>query len=481
MDKKQLTEFPDTGKSSDEILAAMQVEKATDTAWKTGKTWTLQYFIDEEHNDLLKAAHNLYFSENYINPFLFRSLLKMEKEVVGMAANLLHGDENTVGTMTSGGTESILLAMYTCREWAKKHRPNIKTPEIVAPRTIHPAFDKAAHYFGFVLRKAPVLKNQEADVSALEKLISKNTVLLAASAPSFAHGILDPIPDIGQLAKKHSLLFHVDACVGGFMLPWVEQLGKKLPEWDFRVPAVTSMSCDLHKFGFAAKGASIVLYKSVQLFENQIFINTEYSGGIFATASLLGTKPGGTIAAAWAGIRHLGKEGYMKNAREMMDASGQLQTELGAIPELEIIGNPCMNMLAFATRKNKPDIYAIADFMEKKGWVVDRQQQPPSIHLTVFPYNIPVIPDYLKDLKAAIEWAKAHPEASGEGNAALYGIMARVPLRGMVRENVRKVFVDAYSGGMGPEPTIAKQNQSGKKAAINWMGLMNRVLAWLGR
>ncbi len=474
MERRTQNIFPEYGRSSEEILADMQVAKSNDTAWKEGKTWTLQYFIDEEHNELLKAAQNLYFSENYINPFLFKSILKMEKEVVAMTADLLHGDENAVGSMTSGGTESILLAMYTCREWARKHRPSIKAPEIVAPRTIHPAFDKAAHYFGFSLCKAKVYDNMEANVDALERLITQNTILLAASAPSFAHGILDPIPAIGQLAEKHGLLFHVDACVGGFMLPWVERLGKKLPEWDFRVPFVTSMSCDLHKFGFAAKGASIVLYKNTQLFENQIFINTEYSGGIFATSSMLGTRPGGTIAAAWAGLQHLGQAGYLKNAREMLAGFDQLRAGIELTPELQIIGEPCMNMLAFFTKNNQPDIYAVADFMEEKGWVVDRQQLPPSIHLTVFPYNIPVIPNYLADLKAAVAWAKAHPEASGEGNAALYGLMARIPLRGMVRDNVRKVFLEAYANNITGETSgIAAQKPTTQK----WMGWLNRLLA----
>ncbi len=455
----------------------MQTAKAGDTDWLQGKTWSLQYYIDEEHHELLKEAHQLYFSENYINPFLFKSILKMEKEVVAMVADMLHGPESVVGTMTSGGTESILLAMYACREWARKHKPSIKHPEIVAPRTIHPAFDKAAHYFGFSLRKAQVLPTQEADMVAMEKLISKDTILLLASAPSFAHGVLDPIPVIGQLAEKHGLLFHVDACVGGFMLPWVEKLGRELPEWDFRVPAVTSMSGDLHKFGFGAKGASVVLYRHTGLFEHQIFVNTEYSGGIFATATLLGTRPGGSVAAAWAGLQHLGQAGYLKNAKAMLDATDQLRADLEAIPEIEIIGKPCMNILAYSTKKNQPDIYVVADFMEQKGWVVDRQQLPPSVHLTVFPYNIPVIGKYVEDLKAAIEWAKANPSASGEGNAAMYGLMARIPLRGMVKDNVRKVFLDTYGKGLGSEPPVAEQEKKSPK----WMGRLNRVLAWLTR
>jgi sphinganine-1-phosphate aldolase len=470
-------EIPLEGRSSEDILAEMQAAKSGDIPWLEGKTWSLQYYIDEAHHEVLKEANQLYFSENYINPFLFKSLLKMEKEVVGMVANLLNGPETTVGTMTSGGTESILLAMYACREWAKKHRPNIKTPEIVAPRTIHPAFDKAAHYFGLTLRKSKVQPTQEADVADMERLISKDTILLLASAPSFAHGVLDPVPEIGRLAEKHKLLFHVDACVGGFMLPWVERLGRSLPEWDFRVPGVTSMSCDLHKFGFGAKGASVVLYRNAQLFDYQIFINTEYSGGIFATATLLGTRPGGAVAAAWAGLQHLGQAGYLKNAKTMLEATDKLRAGLEAFPEIEIIGKPSMNILAYATVQNKPDIYTVADFMEQKGWVVDRQQFPPSIHLTVFPYNIPVIGNYLTDLKAAIEWAKANPAASGEGNAALYGLMARIPLRGMVKDNVRKVFLETYGKSSASEEPIAEQPLN----KGNWLGRLNRLLAWLGR
>ncbi|MCU0348306.1 MAG: aspartate aminotransferase family protein [Saprospiraceae bacterium] len=471
--------IPTQGRPPADILAEMKAAKSGDTPWKTGKTWTLQYHVDDEHHELLLAAYGQYFDNNYINPFLFKSILKMEKEVVGMVADLLHGPETCLGTMTSGGTESILLAVYACREWARKHRPGIGQPEIVAPSTIHPAFDKAAHYFGLTLRKAEVQPSKEADVEAMRRLINKNTVLLAASAPSFAHGVLDPIPAIGDLAKRHGLLFHVDACVGGFMLPWVEKLGKSLPAWDFRVPAVTSMSGDLHKFGFGAKGASVVLYRHTQLFENQVYVNTEYSGGIFATATMLGTKPGGTVAAAWAGLQHLGQSGYLENARRMMAGFDKIKAGLEAQPELEIIGKPCMNMLAYTTRRNQPDIYAIADYLENKGWVVDRQQHPPSIHLTVFPYNLPVIDDYLADVQAAIAWAKQNPSASGEGNAAMYGLMARIPLRGMVRDNVRKVFLEQYGTSATTDAPIAERKNTLQPP--KWMGWLNRLLARLGR
>lgn len=454
----------------------MQAAQQGDTRWLDGLTWSLQYHVDEAHLDLLKQAFDLYFSNNYINPFLFKSLMNMEKEVVGMAANLLNGNKNTVGTVTSGGTESILLALYACREWAKKHRPGIRVPEVVAPRTIHPAFDKAAHYFGLKLKKAPVGTDMEADVEALRRLISKNTVLLAASAPSFANGVLDPIPAIGQLAQEHRLFFHVDACVGGFMLPWVERLGRKLDPWDFRVPGVTSISVDLHKFGFGAKGASVLLHRDSQLFEYQLFVNTEYAGGIFATATILGSRPGGPIAAAWAGLRYLGEAGFLENARAMLAATDAMMAGLSAIPELEIIGKPCMNMFSFRTRSDRPDIYVVADQLEKQGWVVDRQQLPNSIHLTVFPYNIPVAGRYVDDVRQAVDWAKQHPEASGEGNAALYGLMARLPMRGMVEQNVRKVFLDAYTGGQAAE---TPQHEAPGPSLM--LGRLNRFLGFWQR
>ncbi|MFQ5446819.1 MAG: pyridoxal phosphate-dependent decarboxylase family protein [Saprospiraceae bacterium] len=471
------TRLPQKGLLPDTILDQLHQMQRADVNWKNGRTWSTVYHVDEAHDQLLKAAYGQYFSTNYLNPLAFKSLQKMEREVVSMTASMLHGGPATVGTMTSGGTESILLAVYTCRQWARKNRRRITAPEIVAPETIHPAFDKAAHLFGLRIRKAPVDENRRAIPKKMEALINKNTILLAASAPSYPNGILDPIPEIGALAEKHHLPFHVDSCIGGFMLPWVERLGAKFHPWDFRVRGVTSMSADVHKFGYGAKGASVVLYRSMDFLQHQFFIATGFPGGIYASATLAGTRPGGAIAAAWAAMKHLGEEGYLAIAKKLMEATRQLRLGMERIPEILIIGEPCMNIISYTTLGNRPDIFVAADFMEEKGWLVDRQQNPDSIHLTVMPTNVPTIGRYLEDMKAAIAYAQAHPEAVTSGNAALYGLMARIPFRGMVEKNVRQIFVEMYSTGDQPEAALSAP---GTLAPIpRWMGWLNRLLGRL--
>lgn len=466
--------LPEKGLSGKEILTQIEKLQKDDIDWIHGKVWSLVYFLGDEHQELLKKAFDKYFSANYLNPFAFESLKKMEYEVIKMTAEILHADEDVTGTMSSGGTESILLAMYTYREWAKKHHPHIKEPEVVAPLTIHPAFDKAAHLFGLKLRKAEVDSGQEADVGQMEKLINKNTILLAASAPSYANGILDPIPEIGALALNYQLPFHVDSCIGGFMLPWIEQLGYPIPNWDFRVEGVSSISADVHKFGFGAKGASVILYRNMNYLKHQFFITTDFPGGIYISPTILGTRPGGPIAAAWASMKHLGKSGYLKIAKKLIESKIKLESEINAIPELQVIGKPCMNILSYTTKRNKPDIFAIGNYLEKAGWMVDRQQHPDCIHLTILPTNSPVINTYLEDLTKAIEFAKKYPSAAGEGNAAIYGIMARIPFRGMVKKNVRHIFEEMYNFKTN---SYAGEDRESITKTSGWTGKISRILS----
>lgn len=473
--------LPENGMEAGAILEKMRHLQEADVAWKDGRTWSLVYYAGEEHDRLLKDAYEMYFSSNYLNPFAFKSLQMMEKEVVQMCAAMLHGGDTAVGTMSSGGTESILLAVYTYREWAKANRPGIRYPEMVAPATVHPAFDKAAHLFGLRIRKAPVDETMRAHPGALEHLINSNTILLVASAPSYPNGVLDPIPEIGNIAQKHRLPFHVDACIGGFILPWMEREGHTLPcPWDFRVPGVTSMSADIHKFGYSAKGASVILYRGMEYLRHQFFIATEFPGGIYISPTLMGTRPGGAIAAAWAGMMHLGQNGYRQYVRQMIDGTNHLRTLLSALPEIEIIGDPCMNILSYTTKGDRPDLFAVADRMEYHGWMVDRQQTPDCIHLTLTPTNVPAIDRYVEDLKESLEYARLHPHAAGEGNAALYGMMARIPFRGMVEMNVRQLLENMYAN----HPT--ELHESPKPDTITpptpgWMGLISRILAYWKR
>ena len=467
--------IPQTGRSSESILAEMKSFKSGDVRWKEGRTWSMVYQVDEAHSTLLKQASNLFFSESYINPFAFESLQRMEKEVVAMTANMLHGDENTSGTMTSGGTESIFLALYTYREWGRKSKRGCN--EVIAPSTIHPAFEKAAHILGLSVRKVPVGKEGKADAGAMARQISSKTLLLVASAPSYPHGLLDPIPSIAKLAEEHRLPFHVDACIGGFMLPWVEQLRPELVHpWDFRLTGVTSISADTHKFAYGAKGSSVLLYRKMEHLRHQFFITTDWSGGIYASATLLGSRSGGPIAAAWAAMNSLGQERYLALARDVMAGADQLKAAIAALPELELIGAPCMNILAFTTLNNQPDIFVLADKLSEKGWYVDRQQRPNCIHVTVMPQNLPVLQQYIEDLKAAVAFAKANPKAKAKGNAALYGLMARIPFRGMVEQNVRKMFEALYGTPVADKTDGSAAGESMPQPAW-WMGLLNRLLS----
>jgi len=475
MNKKyQPVTIPYEGERPGIILDEISLMTEADVPWKDGRAWSLVYYAGKEHDELLKAASNELFSTNYLNPLAFKSLHRMEQEVVHMTADMLQGDKDTVGVMTTGGTESILLAMFCYRQRAKKLHPHITGPEIVAPVTIHPAFDKAAVLFGLHIRKAPVDENRCAIPSAMEELINENTILIVVSAPSYPNGAMDPVEAIADIATHHNLPVHVDACIGGFMLPWIEKLGYDLPAWDLRIKGVTSVSADVHKFGYGAKGASVLLYRKMDYLHYQFIVTTDFPGGIYISPTLLGTRAGGPIAAAWAGMKHLGEKGYMELAGKLMDAAQKLSTGLTAIPGIIIVGKPCMNIISYTTKNNDPDIFVIADKLEEKGWMVDRQQLPDCIHLTVLPTNVDVIDQYLIDLKKAYAYATDHPGDTARGNAAIYGLMARLPFRGMVEKSVKKIMEEMYNGIENNEQMISKKPA--------WLGLVNKFFSsWTRR
>lgn len=264
--------FPKRGLPRDEVLAFMRAARDRDVQWQRGRVFGLVYHVNDEIDDLLKEASNLFFSENGLNPTAFPSLRKFETEIVAMTASLLGGDASAAGNITSGGTESLLCAVKTARDWARVNRPDVSAPEILMPVTAHPAFEKGAEYFGLRVMKTPVRADFRADVEATRAAITPNTILMIGSAPSYPHGVVDPIRELAALAQERGILFHVDACVGGFVLPFVKKLGYEIPDFDFSVAGVTSISADLHKYGYAAKGASVILYKSAALRRHQMFV-----------------------------------------------------------------------------------------------------------------------------------------------------------------------------------------------------------------
>lgn len=459
--------LPRTGRAPDAILAEMQTFGDQDADYSGGKTFSLVYYLGEEYTRFLKEAHGLYFSENGLNPLAFKSLKRFESEIVRMSADMLNGDDQTVGVVTSGGTESCLLAVKTYRDLARARKPWILSPEMLVPTTIHPAFEKAAHYFGVKAVHVPLGPDYRVNVKALKRRITRNTILIVASAPCYPFGVVDPIPELAQLARSKNLPLHVDACLGGFLLPFVEGLGYEVPPFDFRLEGVCSMSADIHKYGFAAKGASVVLYRNMDLMKHQMFVHTEWPGGIFASPALLGTRPGGSIAAAWAAMQAHGHDGYTRNAREIMDTTGKLMRGIEAIDGLHILGRPHAGIFAYASRSPEVNIYAVADQMEARGWHMDRQQRPEALHAMITPWHARFAEGFLDDLRASVEAVRGRPELATSGNAAMYGMIAHIPLRGMIKQNVLKIFMDLY-GPAGSQPDLTAPADDLATRAAGW-------------
>jgi glutamate/tyrosine decarboxylase-like PLP-dependent enzyme len=446
--------LPAHGTPNDPLIRELAAMRRQDVDWEGGRCFALVYHAGAEHQALLRDASGMFLADNGLNPMAFKSLKRMEAEVVKMTARLLHGPASACGTMTSGGTESLLLAMLAYRERARRKKPWILRPEVVLPETAHVAFEKAAHLFGLKLRRAPMDDQYRADLKAMKRLIGPSTILLVGSAPQYPHGAVDPIEEIGELAERHNLPLHVDACVGGFMLPFVEKLGEPVPAWDFRVPGVTSISADLHKYGYAAKGASVLVYRRVEDLKHQFFIATDWCGGIYASPTIAGTRPGGPIAAAWAGLRGLGEDGYLELTRRALAAKKQIVEGIRAIDGVRVLGQPPGTVIAFASSDPAIDIYAVADQLSDRGWHFDRQQSPPSVHLTIMAAHLDSAGAFLDDLAAAVQAVRSNPELKSRGDAAMYGMMAKLPVRTAVKLAVSKIMEGMY-GPEGKAPDLS--------------------------
>jgi glutamate/tyrosine decarboxylase-like PLP-dependent enzyme len=473
--------LPRKGKSKTEVLKEMRAFARGDADYRGAKTWSLVYYLDDEHTKFLHEAYGLFFSENALNPMAFLSLKRMEAEVVRMTAGLLRGDRNVVGTMTSGGTESCLLAVKTARDRARRRKRWLK-PEMIVPASVHVAFRKAAEYFGVKAVYAPLDKNYRVDARAVKKLISRNTVLIVGSAPSYPHGMIDPIEDLARLAKRRGIPLHVDSCLGGFLLPFVEKLGYPIPPFDFRVPGVTSMSADVHKYGYAAKGASVILYRDMDHLKRQFFICDDWPGGVFASPALLGTRPGGAIAAAWAAMQALGEDGYLKAAKAAMETTRRLIDGIQAIPPLRVIARPPMSVFAYQSTSPELSIFAVGDQMEKRGWHIDRVQRPDGLHAMVTPRHAMVVDQYLADLRESVDEVRRHPELAERGGAAMYGIIAHIPLRGMIRNEMMKMMEDMYGpDGQMPPLTEGPPDDLATKAGLLFLRLRKELAKKLER
>lgn len=406
--------FPADGRPVDDLLAEIRASRGSDADWRGGRTFSLVYNpADPELERLQEAVALEYLHENYLNPFAFPSLLRMEQEVVAMAADLF-GAPQGAGKLTSGGTESIFLAVQVAREHARSAR-GIAEPQLVTASTAHPAFAKAAHYLDVEHVLVPVGDDGRLDPDAAAAALTDRAALLVGSAPCYPYGVVDPIPELAAVASERDVLCHVDACLGGWLLPFWERLGEPVPPWDLSVPGVTSLSADIHKYGWCFKGVSVLLHHDPEMVRHQYFLYDAWPGGLYGSATTAGTRPAAPIAAAWATVNHLGEAGYLRLATQVRDATRRFRAGIEAIDGLQITGDPVMGIMEISSTEH--DLAAVNDVMEDRGWHLDRQQG--GLHLMLSPYHLTVVDQFLADLAGSVA-----SHGASRGVEASYGGIA---------------------------------------------------------
>ena len=430
------TQLPEQGRSREEILKEMQaLTEGEEAKWRDGFASGAVYNGDQQHIDFLNEVYALNSQANPLHPDLWPSAVKFESEIVAMTAAMLGGGEDGLptvcGTVSSGGTESIMLAMRTYRDQAREER-GITEPEMVVPLSAHAAFDKASHYFNIKTVPVPLGPDWRADVSAVEAAINDNTVAVVGSAPGFPHGVIDPIEEMSELARAAGVGFHTDCCLGGFVLPWAEKLGYPVPPFDFRLPGVTSISADTHKFGYAAKGTSVVLYRTPELRLHQYYRTATWMGGLYYSPTFAGSRPGALSAECWAAMVAFGEEGYLDATRAILESAATIRSGIEAIPELEVLGDPLW-VIAFAS--DTLDIYGITDQMGQRGWSLNGLQRPAAAHICVtLRHTQPGVAErFVADLEASVEALRGAPNTEGV-MAPIYGMTGTVDTRATVEE-----------------------------------------------
>lgn len=408
-------EIPAHGLTRDALFERLESYRSADIPWRDGRTWAYVYDPGPEAEAVIKDAFTAYLSENGLDPTVFPSALRLETEVVRMAANHLHGGESVVGSFTSGGTESLILAVKAARDRARARHPEITRPELLLPETAHASFQKAAHYLGLTPVIVPVDPDTfRADPGAMAAAVTPSTVMMVGSAASYAHGVVDPIPELGELALERGLWLHVDGCIGAFMLEYFERLGADFPRFDFRVPGVTTISMDLHKYAFAAKGASTLLYADPDDRRYQMYACSNWTGYTVINPTVQSTKSAGPIAAAWAALTFIGDDGYLEMARLVRDATERLVAGIDARPDLRVLGPPDMNLLSFAS--DTVSVFHVVDEMKERGWYVQPQlaygSSPANIHLSINPASHRWVDELLADLGASVEAARSLPSGA---------------------------------------------------------------------
>src|SRR3954462_3302982 len=436
--------LPEKGRPRDAVLAELEtMAREEDAFWETGKCSGTMYCGDHEHYDFMNEAFGKFAHVNALQRDMCPSQTRFEGEIIAMTLDMLHAgaisDGEPSGLVTTGGTGSILHAMLAYRDHGRQTR-GITAPNVIKPETAHPAFDKACHLFDIEVRRAPIdPETTLVDVDWVADHIDGNTVAMIGSAPNYGYGTIDPLEDLSPLALERGVGLPGGGCLGGFPLPWGQALGYDIPTFDFRLPGVTTISADTHKYGYAFKGTSVLAFRDQALRNSQYFFLTDWSGGKYCSPGMEGSRSGGLLAATWAAMVTIGRDGYKKYAQAIFEAAYEMQDAVRSHPELRIMGTPAF---VFSFTSDEFDIYHVNDFMRTRGWRFNGQQYPNAIHMAVTrPQTQPgLAEEFATDLADAVEYAKAHASEAPK-SGAIYGGVAG----GMTEEAdefIRSVMAD---------------------------------------
>ncbi len=434
--------LPEKGLDREKILELVRsMVSAEDKRWRDGYVSGAVYNGERDHVDFTNLAYSIASQVNPLHPDVWPSSLKFENEIVSMVGSMLHGDDRIRGTVTSGGTESILLAMKTYRDYAMAER-GITAPEIVLPVSAHAAFDKACHYFGIKPVWTELRDDYSADPERIKEKINENTIAIVGSAPGFPYGVIDPLKRLSDVAVEKGVPLHVDACLGGFLLPWAKKLGYDIPEFDFNLEGVTSISVDTHKYGYAPKGTSVILYRNSELFQHQLYVKGDWPGGIYFSPALAGSRSGGVIASAWAALLEMGKSGYLEYARRILETASEIRRGVKEIAGLKLMGE---SPFVIAFTSDEVNIYRVMDLMARRSWNLNGLHRPPGVHLAVTIRHTMrgVAERFLADLSQSVVEARKNTEEDS-GMAPIYGMAATFP-SDAVREIMKTLVEWMYS------------------------------------
>ena len=410
--------MPPKGWSAVDVFEGLEAMRTRDVRWREGRAFSLAYHAGPEALAVAEEAYRRFSGENALSTDAFPSLKQIQAEVVAMAGVWLGATPSSAGFMTSGGTESILMAVKAARDRLLAER-QIRQPNMVMPTSAHAAFAKAGAYFGVEVRRVAVGSDWRADVAAMQSQVDKNTVLIVGSAPQYPQGVVDDIVGIAEIATDAQINCHVDACMGGVTLAYLQRLGENIAPWNLQVPGVSSISVDLHKFGYTSKGASVIMYASKHLRSFQGFVTDDWLGGVYGSSGVLGTKSGGSMASAWAVMHFLGDDGYLRLTRQAREATLQLATVIRNTPELVLRAEPESTLLCFGAQDPSTlNVFAVADELSKRGWYVDRQTPPDSLHCTVNAIHHDKIDWFARDLHESVSIAI---EQKTSGSVGTYG------------------------------------------------------------